>query len=125
MKVVVNIILALSIACASITPAKAKPARQKIKTLPAKQLMVVITDNWDAVQGNLYCYKLQHGKWVLQFKNAIVVGAKGLGVGDGIMPLTIADAPVKKEGDNKSPAGVFTIGTAFGYADYKDARWIK
>ena len=34
-------------------------------------------------------------------------------------------APIKKEGDLKSPAGIFTIGAAFGYADHKDAQWIK
>ncbi len=95
------------------------------QSLPAQQLMVVLTGGWDNLQGRLYAFDKYHGKWVLQFSNAVVVGSKGLGVGDGIVPLTIDGAPVKKEGDKKSPAGIFTIGTAFGYADKKDAAWIK
>ncbi len=93
--------------------------------LPAKQLMVVLTDNWDTLQGKIYCFNKINDQWVLQFSNDVVVGAKGLGIGDGLFPVTIADAPVKKEGDNKAPAGIFTIGIAFGYADAKDATWIK
>jgi len=94
--------------------------------LPAsKQLMVVITDGWSNIQGTIYCFEKHHNKWTLKFSNPIVVGGKGLGIGDGVIPLSIDNAPVKKEGDMKSPAGFFTIGTAFGYADYKDAKWIK
>src|ERR1700731_2757 len=94
--------------------------------LPAsKQLMVVVTDGWSNIQGTIYCFEKHHDKWILKFSNPIVVGGKGLGIGDGLVPLSIDNAPVKKEGDMKSPAGFFTIGTAFGYADYKDAKWIK
>lgn len=95
-------------------------------TLPvSKQLMVVVTDNWDNLQGTIYVFNKDGDKWVLQFSNPVVVGGKGLGIGDGLMPLNITNAPIKKEGDRKSPAGIFTIGTAFGYADYADAKWIK
>ena len=92
---------------------------------PTKQLMVVVTDGWNNLQGTIYCFEKHHDKWVLKFSNSIVVGSKGMGIGDGLVPLSISNAPVKKEGDMKSPAGFFTIGTAFGYADYKDAKWIK
>ncbi len=106
-------------------PASAQITTAATNPLPAKQLMVVITDNWDTLQGKLYCYQKQEGKWVLQFSNMVVIGSKGLGVGDGLFKLQLANAPVKKEGDEKSPAGIFTIGTAFGYADAKNATWIK
>ena len=95
------------------------------KKLPAKQLMVVLTNNWGEVQGKLYCFGKRHGKWVLAFSNAVVVGAKGLGTGDGLFPFAINSAPIKKEGDNKSPAGIFTIGSAFGYAPCDNAMFIK
>ncbi len=95
------------------------------QTLHSQQLMIVLTDGWASLQGTLYAFEKHKDKWVLRFTNAVVVGSKGLGIGDGLVPLTIDGAPIKKEGDLKAPAGIFTIGTAFGYAGYQDARWIK
>jgi len=92
---------------------------------PSKQLMIVVTDGWDNVQGTIYVYEKHQDDWFLKYCNAIVVGGKGLGVGYGLVPLSIADAPYKKEGDMKSPAGIFTMGTAFGYANYIDAKWLN
>jgi hypothetical protein len=100
-------------------------AAEAADSLHAEQLLVVVTDGWDNLKGILYGFRMQHGKWVRQFSNPVVVGSKGLGIGDGLLKLSIDGAPVKKEGDLKSPAGIFAIGTAFGYADYKDAKWIK
>ena len=102
------------------------PAMAQSNSLSAsRQLMVVITDGWNSLQGTIYCFEKHHNKWILKFSNPVVVGSKGLGIGDGIVPFSIENAPIKEEGDMKSPAGFFTIGTAFGYADYKDAKWIK
>ncbi|MDB4903654.1 MAG: L,D-transpeptidase catalytic domain [Mucilaginibacter sp.] len=92
---------------------------------PAKQLMLVVTDGWNNLKGTIYCFEKHQDKWILKFSNSVVVGSKGMGIGDGLVSLSISNAPVKKEGDMKAPAGFFTIGTAFGYADYKDAKWIK
>jgi L,D-peptidoglycan transpeptidase YkuD (ErfK/YbiS/YcfS/YnhG family) len=117
--------LVLLFALASRAQPAHKHGRKTAQSLAGKQLMVVITNGWDNLQGRLYAFNKYHNKWVLQFSNAVVVGSKGLGVGDGVIPFKIKDAPVKKEGDKKSPAGIFTIGTAFGYADKKDAAWIK
>lgn len=95
------------------------------KLMPAKQLMVVVTHGWGEIQGRIYCFEKHKKKWLLQFSNPIVVGSKGLGLGVGVVPVSIKNVPIKKEGDNKSPAGIFTIGTAFGYAGYQEAKWIK
>jgi L,D-peptidoglycan transpeptidase YkuD (ErfK/YbiS/YcfS/YnhG family) len=52
---------------------------------------------------------------------SIVVGKNGLGRGIGVITidgnrLRAASDPVKSEGDGKSPAGIFALGTAFDYA---------
>ena len=93
--------------------------------LHSAQLLITITDRWTNLRGKLYCFQKHHEKWVLQFSNRVVVGSKGLGLGQGIVPVTIERAPVKREGDLKAPAGIFKIGSAFGYADRKDAQWIS
>lgn len=89
------------------------------------QAIVVLTNGWDSLQGTLYAYEKKRSKWVLQFKHTIVTGSKGLGIGDGLVPLNINGAPLKKEGDLKAPAGIFSIGTAFGYADASEASFIQ
>jgi len=96
----------------------------KGKTITGNQLLVVVNNGWDSLQGNLYAFKKVHGKWRLQFHNAIVLGSKGLALGDGLVNLKVK-GPIKHEGDKRSPAGIFSIGTAFGYAEKKDAGWIK
>jgi D-alanyl-D-alanine dipeptidase len=113
--------------CSLATTAFAQTAHQhkKGKLSASRQLMVVLTDGWDTLRGKLYGFQRRDNKWVLQFANPVVIGAKGLATGDGQYPLVIKNAPVKHEGDKRSPAGIFSIGTAFGYAEKKDAAWIK
>jgi L,D-peptidoglycan transpeptidase YkuD (ErfK/YbiS/YcfS/YnhG family) len=101
------------------------PALPDTNVLHAQQVLLVITPDWGSLQGRLYGFEKRAGQWVMQFSNAVVLGSKGLGIGEGMVPMTIADAPVKKEGDLKSPAGIFSIGAAFGYAGTREAGWIK
>jgi len=123
MKKLISTLLPLVCICLA---AKAQAQRITTAHLPnSRQLMVVVTDGWNNLQGKIFVFNRVNHHWVLKFSNAIVVGSAGLGVGDGIMPFNLAGAPVKHEGDKRSPAGIFTIGTAFGYADKKDAAWIK
>jgi L,D-peptidoglycan transpeptidase YkuD (ErfK/YbiS/YcfS/YnhG family) len=46
---------------------------------------------------------------------AINLGRNGLGWGRGVSGGQRGADPVKREGDGRSPAGVFDLGTAFGY----------
>jgi L,D-peptidoglycan transpeptidase YkuD (ErfK/YbiS/YcfS/YnhG family) len=102
-----------------------KPGIKSGRSLRTKQLLVVLTNDWTSLKGTLFCFSKHHGKWDLEFSNSIVVGSQGLGIGEGLVPLSIAQAPIKKEGDLKSPAGIFSIGTAFGYASSENAKWIR
>jgi hypothetical protein len=88
------------------------------------QTIVVTTPSWNAVEGRLQRYERAstHEKWRPVGKPiSIVVGKYGLGWGIGVIAtddsnVRIASDPIKREGDGKSPAGVFALGTAFGYA---------
>jgi L,D-peptidoglycan transpeptidase YkuD (ErfK/YbiS/YcfS/YnhG family) len=56
---------------------------------------------------------------------AVVVGKNGLGEGRGLISLDFKAAPSKKEGDDRAPAGIFRLSSAFGYAAASSAAWIK
>jgi L,D-peptidoglycan transpeptidase YkuD (ErfK/YbiS/YcfS/YnhG family) len=90
----------------------------------AEQLIIVVGDNWSTIKANLYGFEKQRGIWLLQFTFPAVLGQKGMALGKGIQTIDIPEAPQKKEGDMKSPAGFFSLGPAFGYADKTSAAWI-
>jgi L,D-peptidoglycan transpeptidase YkuD (ErfK/YbiS/YcfS/YnhG family) len=88
------------------------------------QMIVVTTSGWNTVDGRLQRFERNtlSGKWQpVGHPISIVVGRNGMGWGIGLLPtdapgIRAASEPVKKEGDGKSPAGIFALGTAFGYA---------
>ena len=83
----------------------------------AGQMVLVTTADWDSTTGELRRYE-RDGKGWKQIGDAsdIVVGRTGTAWGIGLNSAQ-GDGPVKREGDGKAPAGVFSIGPAFGYAD--------
>lgn len=81
----------------------------------ARQLVLVTTSGWDATQGTLHTYTMTDAGWrAAAPANAVTIGRAGSAWGIGLHPSQAG--PIKKEGDGRSPAGVFHIGTAFGYA---------
>ncbi len=95
----------------------------------AQQLLIVSTSGWDQVAGDLRRFEYQSGAWVEIGEGIpIVVGKKGMAWGPGIPEmnrLNPKEGPIKKEGDLKSPAGLFRLETAFGYASKEETKWIK
>jgi L,D-peptidoglycan transpeptidase YkuD (ErfK/YbiS/YcfS/YnhG family) len=92
--------------------------------LPSTQLIVVVAKDWNTVGARLYAFEKQKGSWQLRFSFPAVVGQKGMAMGEGMLSIKIPDAPQKIEGDLKSPAGIFNLGPAFGYAAKNEAIWI-
>jgi L,D-peptidoglycan transpeptidase YkuD (ErfK/YbiS/YcfS/YnhG family) len=91
----------------------------------ARQLVLVILPDWDSTQGTLRRYqRTTGGDWRAEDEaQPVVVGRAGAAWGLGLHDIPPGnDGPVKREGDGRSPAGVFAIGEAFGYADRADTR---
>jgi L,D-peptidoglycan transpeptidase YkuD (ErfK/YbiS/YcfS/YnhG family) len=81
----------------------------------AQQLVIVVSANWDATQGALYQYERGRQGWMQRASPVpVAIGGKGSAWGVGLHESQ--PGPQKAEGDGRSPAGLFTIGTAFGYA---------
>lgn len=82
----------------------------------ARQLVVVTTASWDAPTGRLQAHVRIGRGWKPQGEAFdVALGRSGSAWGLGLHPAQ-ADGPQKREGDGRSPAGVFGIGEAFGYA---------
>jgi len=109
-------------------PRKTQPSRQPSYadfSLPdlyapvlndTSQALVVTASGWNAVDGSLQRYEKQEGKWVtVGEKIAVVLGKNGL-AWDALAEPAPTGAPLKQEGDGRSPAGIFSLGDAFGFA---------
>lgn len=88
----------------------------------ARQMIMVITPDWHADHGRLRRFVRHDGHWqAVSAAVPVMIGRGGAGWGLGLQPGQ-EGGPVKREGDNRSPAGVFGIGTTFGYAAHADTR---
>lgn len=94
-----------------------------------KQLIVAKSDGWKSNTALLQCYSRNSPseKWQPLFKSEIPVllGREGLAWGRGVFTPPQNGQPMKVEKDWKAPAGIFRIGTLFGYASAppQGARW--
>ncbi len=105
------------------------PARQPLPDPPpsrdpiaadARELVTAVIDDWSSTKATLRRYRRAGDRWELVGQPwPGVIGKQGAAWGDG---LHGKGAPAgrggldKREGDGKSPAGAFAIGTSYGYA---------
>ena len=77
-----------------------------------RQVLLTLTRNWGETQGKLRRFERSDaGGWIPAGEPVSVgIGRKGMAWGQDD-PLR---APRKHEGDGKSPAGIFSLGDAFG-----------
>lgn len=83
----------------------------------SRQLLLVRAASWTAATATLVRYERTEGGAWSPIGTAIPVdiGRNGMAWGRGLQGTT-EPGPVKKEGDGKSPAGVYRLGSAFGAA---------
>jgi len=85
----------------------------------SKQILVVSSKGFDDSQASLQAFERNTDGWIKIFEPVTVnLGRKGLAWGEGLITfIHPSDEPVKREGDGKSPAGLFELGMFFGYEE--------
>ncbi len=114
----ISLTLLFLTACSTVTTKEPNSKTSKIINIPneTSQLLVVTTENWSTKDGVLQRYEKKNNHWqkVGEFIN-IVLGRNGLGWGKGLHATPKNAKYLKKEGDGKAPAGLFSLTNAFGY----------
>ncbi|HKP03645.1 MAG TPA: hypothetical protein VJU77_09835 [Chthoniobacterales bacterium] len=94
----------------------------------SRQCLVVVAANWNSTDGVLRAFERanKNAPWEVHGRAVpVMLGKKGLAWGRGLVKAPDTPGPVKIEGDNRVPAGIFKLGEAFGYAPASSARWVK
>jgi L,D-peptidoglycan transpeptidase YkuD (ErfK/YbiS/YcfS/YnhG family) len=104
----------LALMCAGC--AHMRRGNDAVRWQQARQMVVVIAPDWNADHGTLRRFERDASGWQ-QVGDAqpVMLGRNGSAWGLGLHDPR-SEGPIKREGDGRSPAGVFEIGEAFGYA---------
>ena len=82
------------------------------------QLVVVTSPGWDDTHGTLRRFERDGDGWrEVGAATPVMLGRGGSAWGVGVhpQPSDAVAGPRKHEGDGRAPAGIFRVGTAFGY----------
>lgn len=84
----------------------------------AKQLLVAIAKDWESDKALLWAMNRTPEGWssALGEPIEVLLGRNGLAWGRGVEPAKAPDSLVKREGDRRTPAGLFKVGKIFGEA---------
>lgn len=98
---------------------KIEPPRKEIPYSESLQAVVVTTEDWKSVKGTARLFERANTKsnWKIIGKTfLVVVGKNGMAWSDGLndLPSDTGRLLMKIEGDGKSPAGIFSLSSAFG-----------
>lgn len=98
------------------------PVRAPSAWSQARQMILVVTPDWHASAGRLQRFERSAGHWhAVDAGSAVAIGRNGAAWGIGLHPPQ--PGLQKREGDGRSPAGVFALGTAFGAAPSLPFAW--
>lgn len=115
-------ILTVELACSPHTRIAPRPLIDR-----SQQLVVVTTPGWSSTTGSMRRFERSSSEvgWrAVDRPEPIVVGRTGLAWGVGFDGVS-TEGPHKREGDGKSPAGVFPLDTLFGFASPDSVSGLK
>jgi len=103
---------------------------QKASPIPSlsRQMILVVVPTHQDTKGVLHRYEREggHADWSPKGDAIpVVIGRNGLGWGRGLHAIIPKDIPIKREGDGKSPAGVFYLGTVYGFYPAEEMTRLK
>ena len=107
----------------------APPASQAQVGKSVRQVIVAQAASWDSHTASLQCWQRASARdpWQPVFPKSfpVLLGKKGLAWGRGVFNPPRNGIPAKVEKDWKAPAGVFQLGSLFGYGATPPgrARW--
>lgn len=111
--------IAMTCPSAAVSAADSATRAGPPRSIP-RQLVLVVVPDWSSRRGTLSCHERAGDDWrPARVDVPVTIGAAGCGWGVGLEPDR-AEGPTKREGDGRSPAGVFVIGDAFGADDLLD-----
>jgi len=113
---------ALLLAATVASLSTVESASEKIMPADARQLVLVTTADWNSTKATLRTFTRAADGWHRASAPVpVVIGRAGAAWGIGLNPPQAGSG--KREGDGRSPAGMFSIGTAFGYAAAENTQW--
>jgi len=89
------------------------------------QILIVTSKEWESPVAGMVYYERRNDKMIKMADTIQVnLGRSGLGWGDGLTEFNKSAGPVKREGDGRSPAGIFSLSYAFGYLPKDSLIWL-
>ncbi len=86
----------------------------------SSQLLVVRAKDWNSTEAVFQRYEKKEKHWIkIGEPFVVIIGRNGLGWGRGVHTIPSNAQIIKREGDGKSPAGIFKLTHAFGYSPLK------
>jgi len=97
---------------------KQSESSQQKSAAPLKQLVLVTADSWNSHKGTLRTFQTSEDRDWQEWGSEVQVslGRYGMAWGRGLTEPPRGERR-KVEGDGRSPAGIFSLGTAFGSAE--------
>jgi D-alanyl-D-alanine dipeptidase len=91
-----------------------KKSEFQVPVIPVdtKQLILILARDWTSRTGTMVRFE-KNTTWEKRAEHPVTLGLRGLAWGRGLHPLEWK-GPLKKEGDKRTPAGLFLLGSAYG-----------